>query len=61
MWSLHNIGNVEAMNALSRMIPVLKNDLKNPDPERQETAVELLQLIGTPEAKAALNSHKLGL
>lgn len=57
IWSLANIGTMEAKEALKTTLPMLENDLSDEDTETRETASELLTIISTPEAFAILEKH----
>ena len=59
MWALYYIGTAESINALNTMVTIIEDDLKDPDIQWQETAVELLNAIGTDKAKAAIRRKVL--
>jgi HEAT repeat protein len=57
MFSLVNIGTKDAKEALSKVLPILENDLTSEDKELRKTAAELLKAIGSPDAHAILKKY----
>jgi len=57
IYSLATINTLEAKEALIKVLPILDIDLNTEDKEWKKTTVELLQIIGSPEAHAILKKH----